>query len=312
MDPKADDRHHHADTTGYRSPDPSPIAVQLRDEINQTPRIRQAIMRQIEEKIGRRVVTFYTSFDYPTIIDDSDAATLEGILQAMDLSQGLTLILSSPGGSGVSAERIINVCRVYSGNDFEVIVPGMAKSAATMICLGAQRIVMSDTSELGPIDPQVFFSMNGVESYMPANIAIESYESLLEQAVKATGRIEPYLQLLSRYNPAEIRQFKELQDLGEDIAKRALATGMLKDVQGKIDDAVLTFSDPTKRKIHERPIFWKEVSDAGLIVQHVDNRSELWLLISDLHQRAHLVVSTRYAKILETCDQEFAVPRESL
>jgi len=109
-----------------------------------------------------------------------------------------------------------------------------------------------------------------------------------------------------------IHQFKELQDLGEDIAKRALATGMLKDVQGKIDDAVLTFSDPTKRKIHERPIFWKEVSDAGLIVQHVDNRSELWLLISDLHQRAHLVVSTRYAKILETCDQEFAVPRESL
>jgi ClpP class serine protease len=31
----------------------------------------------------------------------------------------------------------------------------MAKSAATMICLGSNAIYMSKTSELGPIDPQV-------------------------------------------------------------------------------------------------------------------------------------------------------------
>ena len=171
-------------------------------------------MRQIETKIGRRIVSLYTSFVYPVIIDDGDAAILDGILQAMDLSSGLTLVLSSPGGSGVSAERIINVCRVYSNNNFEVIVPGMAKSAATMICLGAQSITMSDTSELDPIDPQVFVTSDGRESYMPANVVIESYEKLLQEAVATQGRVEPYLQLLSRYDPSEIRQFKEAQALG--------------------------------------------------------------------------------------------------
>lgn len=291
----------------YRSPDPNPIAVQLRDEVNQTAHIRQAIMRQIETKIGRRIVSLYTSFVYPVIIDDGDAAILDGILQAMDLSSGLTLVLSSPGGSGVSAERIINVCRVYSNNNFEVIVPGMAKSAATMICLGAQSITMSDTSELDPIDPQVFVTSDGRESYMPANVVIESYEKLLQEAVATQGRVEPYLQLLSRYDPSEIRQFKEAQALGEDIAKRALQTGMMKAKGNQVGGAVRFFSDPARMKTHERPIFWKEAQKAGLTINHVGNRDELWLLVSDLHQRADFVVSTQYAKIIETCDQDFAV-----
>ncbi len=37
------DAHRHKDVTTYRSPDPNPIAVQLRDEINQTASIRQAM-----------------------------------------------------------------------------------------------------------------------------------------------------------------------------------------------------------------------------------------------------------------------------
>jgi hypothetical protein len=41
------DGHQHKDVTKYCSPDPNPIAMQLRDEINQTARIPQAIMRQI-------------------------------------------------------------------------------------------------------------------------------------------------------------------------------------------------------------------------------------------------------------------------
>ena len=36
-----------------------------------------------------------------------------------------------------------------------MIVPDLAKSAATLMVLGADSILMSDTSELGPIDPQV-------------------------------------------------------------------------------------------------------------------------------------------------------------
>jgi hypothetical protein len=265
-------------------------------------------MRQIEQKLnGRRIVCYYTSFVYPVMVDDGDAAMRDGVLQMMDLSRGLTLILSSPGGDGLAAERIINVCRSYSRNNFEVIVPGMAKSAATMICLGARRIWMSDTSELGPIDPQVTFATNEGVEFMSAHVVIKSYEELLQQAVASPGRIEPYLQQLNRFDARQIRELKEAQKLGDDVAVRALNSGMMQKHPGKVEDAVRHFSDPENTMSHGRPIFWKEAQDVGLAIKRVDNRSELWLLVSELHQRADFVVSTRFAKIIETCDQEFGV-----
>ena len=59
--------------------------------------------------------------------------------------------------------------------DFRLVVPDTAKSAATLIGLGATEIVMSTTSELGPIDPQVMlpdrdgnWSWHSVFDYMDA------------------------------------------------------------------------------------------------------------------------------------------------
>jgi ribosomal protein L18 len=265
-------------------------------------------MRKIERELqGRRVVSYYTSFIYPVAVEDADADMLDTILQAMDLSRGLTLILSSPGGDGLAAERIINVCRAYSNDDFEVIVPKMAKSAATMICLGARRIRMSSTSELGPIDPQVpFVTEEGDVQFLPANVVIETYEELLQQAVDTTGRIEPYLMQLNRYDARIIRAYREAQELGKDIAQQALASGMMQGHEPtKIVEAVMALSDLTRRRSHGRAIFWKEAQEMGLNVEHVENRSPLWLLVSELHQRSDYAVSSRYAKIIETCDHEF-------
>ena len=88
------------------------------------------------------------------MIDDSDSTMIEEVLRNLDLSNGLALIINSPGGDGLAAERIINVCRKYSKtNEFWAIVSDKAKSAATMVCFGASKILMSETSELGPIDP---------------------------------------------------------------------------------------------------------------------------------------------------------------
>ena len=76
---------------------------------------------------------------------------LESVLEVEHTSGRLVLIVNSPGGQALAAERIVNVCRAYSAGDFEVVVPHMAKSAATMICFGANRIHMSKTAQLGPV-----------------------------------------------------------------------------------------------------------------------------------------------------------------
>ena len=50
---------------------------------------------------------------------------------------------------------------------FSVLVPYKARSAATMIALGADEIVMSDLSELSPIDPATANAFNRTDPKNP-------------------------------------------------------------------------------------------------------------------------------------------------
>lgn len=67
----------------------------------------------------------------------------------------ILLVVSSDGGEIGSAYLIGKTCKGLSNGQFKVAVPRRAKSAATLIALGATEIHMGLMSELGPIDPQI-------------------------------------------------------------------------------------------------------------------------------------------------------------
>ena len=185
--------------------DRNSVISKLIEETDQGPGSRIPLLAEIEKELhGRHVLAFFTTFYYPALLEDSDADILEDMLRNADLQHGLTMILNCPGGLPLSAERITNVCREYSNGDFEVIVPKMAKSAATMICFGANKIWMSKTSELGPIDPQVAFREEGRLKSFSVHSMIEGYRQLLRQASETQGNVEPYLLQLGKYDAREI------------------------------------------------------------------------------------------------------------
>ncbi len=66
----------------------------------------------------------------------------------------LDLFLYSSGGETSVPWRLVSLFREFA-SEFHVIVPYTAMSAATMICLGADTIVMGRKGELGPIDPSM-------------------------------------------------------------------------------------------------------------------------------------------------------------
>jgi len=178
-----------------------PIFQRVLEEQFQGHPTRKALYQQLEKLLGRTVVSFFTSFRYPVMIEDNDAAMLEGILQTCNLSKGLALVISSPGGIGLTAERIINVCRSYSGTgEYIAIVPAKAKSAATMICLGASKIIMGKTSELGTVDPQVTIKEDKEVKRFSVYNLVKSYENLFGRAIKEKGNLQPYLQQLANYD----------------------------------------------------------------------------------------------------------------
>lgn len=68
-------------------------------------------------------------------------------------SGGMALLIDSPGGFASTAYKIARLLQKRSGT-FIAIVPQYAKSAATLLALGAQQILMGESAELGPLDAQ--------------------------------------------------------------------------------------------------------------------------------------------------------------
>lgn len=289
-------------------------------EVHQSHEIRQPLYEQIEKQleahfqVKARVLAFFTSFNFPVIIEDADADMIEEVLRNTDMDhRELFLILNSPGGEALAAERIVNICRTFGGGQFSVVVPKMAKSAATMICFGAKRILMNATSELGPVDPQVAIrnDQGRVFQYQAAHEIVEAYHDLMDKANKTRGRVEPYLQQLQRFDARDIRAIASAQKLSENISVKALITGCMKgSKETAIRSKIKPFLDPQYTISHGRPMYPDSISKTGLNIEVMDRKCDLWQTIWSLYVRLNHVVNTNLSatKVIESLLTEYGAP----
>lgn len=283
----------------------------LQREITQHPEVRSPYLKAIEKaRDGRTLVSFFISFWSPAPLIQEDADHLEEILCNSDCKKGVTLLLDAPGGDGLAAERIIQICKSYSKGDFETIVAARAKSAATMVCLGADRILMSATSELGPIDPQVPMDLTGTGEmeWVAAHHIVKAYDELFDGAKGLSdGHIEPYLQQLQKLNAVKIAQLRDATKLSEDIAVNSLVNGMLKGKSiTEIRDLIKPFTNPEVTMSHGRSINYQQARECGLNVELIDLESELWRSIWGLYVRSkHLVDSMGPSKLVDTLEGSY-------
>jgi hypothetical protein len=295
------------------TPPPTPmnqrsIWAVMSDEVNQAPPARQALIRKLEGIFkGFTVITYFTSFDSETgVIADADAEVMEEMLACRPVKGPVMLIIDSPGGDAMAAERIANVCRQYSGGEFEVIVPHMAKSAATMICFGASKIHMGPTGELGPVDPQIpQHSDRGGLLWISADEILRSYDTLMETAGKDPNvlRVEPYLQQLQRYDSRRIEQIRSARKLSRDISIKLLQGSQMKGVsESDIEAKIKIFLQQEHMSAHGRRIGLDEAQVCGLKIQGLELDSETWKTIWALYRRSSYRVSGTEdtVKLMET------------
>lgn len=287
--------------------------IRIQEETRQDHSLRLPLLRAIQRlRGGKYLISFFISFHHDTALSQIDSDMIQEVLIGSDTSKGITLILDAPGGDGLAAERIIEICRSFcsaKGAVFETIVPARSKSAATMVCLGSDQIVMSPTSELGPIDPQIPYRGNGDNAieWIPAHHLIKTYDELMQQANTTSGHIEPYLQQLQRLNATSISQMRAAQQLAESIAISSLKKGMLK---GKSDatikKSIKPFLEPDLTFSHGRALNHESCKACGLKVELVGLDSELWKTVWGLYMRSTHVISSQRPKLLETTETAFA------
>ncbi len=129
---------------------------------------KKSLIQQIEKLRGSRVITYITS-DRQGPVNARIAMDVVPIvskqLRAIGKTPNIDLLLYSTGGDTMVPWRLVSMIREYC-DKFSVLIPYKAHSAATMISLGADEIVMSDLSEISPIDPSTANAFNPTD---PAN-----------------------------------------------------------------------------------------------------------------------------------------------
>lgn len=137
----------------------------------------------------------YQDYNLVFLFDDSnmvksDADKIYKAVTKFKNDKPLLLILFSRGGAAGSAYLIGKLCREYCNGNFSISVPRYAKSAATLICCGANEIHMGSLSELGPIDPQI----NGMPALGLKN-AIDHIAQLVKENPSSSEMFAKYLHL---------------------------------------------------------------------------------------------------------------------
>lgn len=111
------------------------------------------LIHQVEEHLKMPVWLLIQS--HPHFIDENVVERFLAQRAQLPKDQPVALLIDSPGGFARSAYMLAKLLDEKCGG-FIAVVPRFAKSAATLLTLGGQRIVLGKHAELGPLDVQVF------------------------------------------------------------------------------------------------------------------------------------------------------------
>ena len=142
-------------------------------------------------------------------------------------ARDLDLIVVSNGGDGNAAETILGICRRYFTGTLRVVVPLYAKSAATLLALGGDEILMGENSELGPIDAQV----ETIQDNAPQQISADHFLRAHSEATTNLGSNDPSQVMaaqiqLAQLSPAFLQYCQDLMTFAKDMATKQLKNHM--------------------------------------------------------------------------------------
>lgn len=115
---------------------------------------RKNIYKEIEEIRKRPLLVYITNTTSGMIGADVVPYFLEQIQTINKKYKKVDLLIVSNGGDAPTAWRIMTLLRERF-DEVNILLPYVAYSAATLMSLGADNIIMHPFSNLGPVDPQI-------------------------------------------------------------------------------------------------------------------------------------------------------------
>jgi hypothetical protein len=234
--------------------------------------LRRKYVKQLHEVTGRNIISYYSGWLQKRGIDevavnDSDKNGLMTVINGLDVSKGLDLILHTPGGETAATESIVDYLYKKFGNNIRCFVPQMAMSAGTMIACACKEIWMGKQSSLGPIDLPIW---------------------------------QP---IIAKYTPALLGECEKAITWSNIMVKDWLSRNMLADNPQKdavINTILLELGDHSVNLAHNRHLSAEKCKDIGLVIKDLESDQNLQDAVLSVHHiYFHTLGTTPAFKIIE-------------
>jgi|SRR5580658_8679776 hypothetical protein len=192
------------------------------------------------------------------------------LIRRLPPGNGIDVILHSLGGTTDAASAIASLCRVRFGS-FRVIVPFMAKSAATLLALAADEILLATSAQLGPVDPQVRHPEKN--AFFPAH-------SIREAMERVEGTKDPLVKLAmaDKLDPFFIGAYDDAVKASKQYIEQ-----VVENWKGVLDKQAIVSTFIDKYKSHGYPIDCKVLASIG--VPHGCLDGDVEQVLGDLHEK---------------------------
>jgi hypothetical protein len=212
---------------------------------------RKSLIEKLQTVRGNRLlVTYVTSTRVGheiQIADDAFRIIYDHLEAGRELAKnGVDLFIYSNGGSGTVPWRIVSLIRQYA-KDLAVLVPSHAFSAATLIALGADKIIMHKMGCLGPIDPSVTNIFNPPHPLAPGQLApisvedVTAFFKLVKEDVGITHEdelVQALIALTDKIHPLAIGNVQRHHNQSRLTARRLLSLHMKKSEEHEIEQLI--------------------------------------------------------------------------
>lgn len=240
---------------------------------------RQSLIVDLERARNSRIITYILS-DRQGVrgqVAEDAVRPMYDHLKSIGKVPRIDLFLYSVGGLTDVPWRIVSMLREF-GDRLGVIVPYKAMSAATMIAIGADEIVMGPKGELGPIDPQMSIQRGGDGgTAVQEQIAVEdimSYVQFLKDKVGLSDQAAlagPISAMAAKMDPWMLGQINRAHSHIRSVARKLLASRHVDHTleEAQIETIIDTLAEKTFQ--HGHAIGRHEARAMGLNVVDADH-----------------------------------------
>jgi ATP-dependent protease ClpP protease subunit len=263
--------------------------------------IRRKYTARLSELTGRNTILYYSGWlqrdegGHRLSINDNDMNGFMTVVNKMDRSKGVDIVLHTPGGDLAALEAIVDYLRKVFNRDMRAIVPQVAMSAGTMLACSCKSIVMGKQSSLGPIDPQ--------RSGLPAHGILEEFQQAYQEIQADQLKVAVWQPILAKYPPTLIGECQKAIDWSQQLVKEWLVTNMLEGVDqaNEIADNIISeLGDHALTLSHSRHYPSEKCRSMGLIIENLEDSDDFQDAVLTVHHACiHTLSATPTLKIIE-------------